>query len=526
MKWTENKSLRYGSLSAGLTVAVIAVIVVLNVIVSTIFSLVGADLDMTADNLFEVSEQTHGLLEKVNADENDVTIYFLTEPDNLGQVATSNHGYTSSGLWGMKYIHELALELDEKYDYISVDYINLAKEPAKVKEVLGSDYDETTLNYTNIIVDNYAPERDSKGNILTDAAGQPASYWHNYRVYSRDSFYNFNASTYGVIGFKGDYRFSSAILSVTNEVAPTAYFLTGHGESVGAYTMGEESTDFGNAANLCNLLYDCGYNIRHINLQYEEFDADEENALAVIYSPKSDYLSGSTGSADEINKLKAFLGQSGHSLMVFADPDTRKLSNLEGFLEEVGGITLASDKLKNDGSASITVDGYSLAGDFVAEGNPLSEKLAPIAADSKAIFRLARTIKITDPAKAKAVYQLPEGCTAEATDGSVTDAAEGALLTISEVGEGAYIMTSATSMLSYANYTENPGYVNRELLVTAVGAMSGDDTAGLVRSRVIPNEGLDLTTREATIWSVVLTAGLPTVIAVIGICVFVRRRHS
>lgn len=526
MKWTQNKSVRYGSLSAGLTVAVIAVIVVLNIIVSNIFALVGTNFDMTADNLFGVSDETHSLLEKVDGDHNKVTIYFLTAPDNLDAVATSNHGYTSSGLWGMKYIHELALELAEAHDYISVDYIDISKDPARIKEILGDHYSSTSVNAACIVVDNYTPERDSKGNIILDANGEPASYWHNCRVYTRNDFYAFNTSSYGVIGFKGDYRFCSSILAVTKEVAPTAYILTGHGESVGEYKMGEDSVDFGDASSLYNLLHDSGYNIRHINLQYEDFEADEENALAVIFSPKSDLLSGATGSADEISKLKAFLGQSGHSLMVFADPNTRTLPNFEGFLDEVGGIKLSSDKLKNDGSSSVTVDGYSLAGSFNAEGNLLSENLKTAVADSKAIFRLARTITISDPDKAKAVYTLPEGCVAEANDGSVTEVADGALLTLSEVGEGSYIMTAGTSMISYVNYIENPNYANREILVTAIGTMSGEDTAGAVRSRIIPNEGLNLTTRQATIWSVVISAGLPLVIAVIGICVYVRRRHS
>lgn len=525
MKWTEKKAVRYGTLSAGLTVAVIAVIIVLNVIVSAIFSLVGANLDMTADDLFEVSEESHALLEQVNADDNQITIYFLTDPDNLNQVANASYGLNSSGLWGMKYIHELALELDEKYSYITVDYIDLTKEPAKVRAIVGDQYDNMTLNSQYVIIDNYTPERDSKGNIINGADGKPSSYWHNYRIYSRDSFYSFNTSTYGVIGFKGDYRFCSTILSVTKDVAPTAYILTGHGETVGSYTVGEDSTDFGDAANLWNILHDSGYNIRHINLQYEDFEADE-NALAIIFSPKSDYLSGTTGSADEISKLKTFLESSGHSLMVCLDPDTRALPNLEGLLGEMGGVSVGGGKLKNDGTSSVTVDGYSLVGQFANDGNRLSERMAPIAADSKVIFRLARPIFITDSDKAKAVYTLPEGCVAESGDGSSSEVTEAALFTLSEVRENAYIMVCGTSMLSYSSYTENPGYANLGLTVAALGIASDDSTAEAVRSRVIPNEGLDLTTHEATVWTVVLSVGLPLVVAVIGTCIFIRRRHS
>lgn len=525
MKWTQNKSLRYGSLAAGMTVAVIAVIIVLNVIVSAIFSLVGGHLDMTSDNLFEVSEQSHQLLETVNGEENQITIYFLTDPDNLGEVATAAHGITSSGLWGMKYIHELALELDEKYDYISVDYINLTKEPARVHDIMGEAYTKVSLNSAYVLVDNYTPMRDSKGNILLNEAGEPQEYWHNFRVCSRESFYSFNTSTYGVIGFAGDYRFCATILSLTNELAPTAYIVSGHGEDVGSYTIGEEATDFGDASNLWNILYESGYNVRHINLQYEDFEKDE-NALVVIYAPKSDYLSGSTGSANEIAKLEAFLEEPGHSMMVFAAPDTRALPNLEGLISEKAGVTLDSGKLKNDGSSSVTVDGYSLVGSFNAEGNGLSEKMASIGGESKVIFRLARRLNITDPDKAKAVYALPEGCVIESGEGDEAPADEGALLTLSELGEGSYIMVCGTPRLSQAIYTEVPGYANRELLSASASVMSGNDTAALVRSRVIPNEGLDLTTREATVWTVILSAGLPLVVALIGTCIYVRRRHS
>ncbi len=526
MKWTEKKSVRYGSLSAGLTVAVIAVIIIFNVIVSALFSAFGTNLDMTTDNLFEVSAESHSLLEQINSEENNVTIYFLTEPDNLGEIATAANGLTSSGLWGMKYIHELALELADRYDFISVDYISPTNEPGRIREIVGDEYYESTsFGNTQIIIDNYAPERDSKGNILTDSTGQPSSYWHNFRLYSRNSFYGFNTSTYGVIAFKGDYRFCSAILSVTREITPVAYFLTGHGEAVGSYTVGEDGTDYGDAANLWNLLRDCGYNIRHIDLQYENFDMDE-HALAIIFAPKSDFLADKNGSVSEIEKLKAFLGTSGHSLAVFMDPDTRSLPTLESFLEESAGIVFDSAKLKNNGSSSITVDGYSLVGAYNPSGNQLSDKLTSIAAESKVIFRLARAIQITDSAKAGAVYTLPEGTVAENTDGSEASVQEGALITFSQVSDGSYIMACGTSMLTLSSYTENPGYANRELICAMLGIASQDDTAYSVRSKVIPNEGLDLTTRQATVWTVVLSAGLPLIIAILGICVYVRRRHS
>ena len=74
MKLTERKSFRYGGASVGLTVAVVAVVVALNAIVSGIFNVWGKNLDMTADNLFVLSEDSKTILGSREDGYNDVTI--------------------------------------------------------------------------------------------------------------------------------------------------------------------------------------------------------------------------------------------------------------------------------------------------------------------------------------------------------------------------------------------------------------------------------------------------------------------
>ena len=527
MKLTERKSVRYGGASVGLTVAVIAVVVALNMIVSGLFSLWGKNLDMTAENLFELSEASVTLLSDRNIPENQVTIYFMTDRDKLDQTASSANFYGDSTLWGMKYIVELAESLAEELPFIKVDFIDPSSEPGKIKEIVGEEYySEHSFSSASVLIDNYTPERDSKGNVIMGGDGKPMNYWHEFRAYSRDAFYGFNASDYSVLSFKGEYRFVSAILSVTQTVTPKAYFITGHGEPVGAYSLDEDGTDnYGDAMYLWNFLRDCGYQIRKIDLQYEDFD-DDENAVAIIYGPQTDYTSSANSEdAGEIGKLKAFAEQPGHSLITMLDPGVRDLPALEGFINEVGGVEYLNAKLRDNGEAAVTVDGYSLVGVRADGDNLLSDALQSVSAEEKVIFRNTRPMRITDASKASAVFTVPASASPDLSDADeVTDS--DALVAFSRLSENSYLLALGTTMLPYVNYTEQPEYANREVITAAMSILSGEDTAYAIAEKVIPNESLDLTTKEATQWTVILAVTLPSVIAVLGLVVNVRRRYS
>lgn len=526
MKLTERKSVRYGGASAGLTVAVIAVVIALNMIVSGVFAVWGYHLDMTADNLFALSEQSEGLLSEREGQDHQVTIYFMADRDQLGQVASSANYYGESTLWGMKYILELADALAERFDYINVDFIDPTAEPVRIKSIVGEEYyNSHKFNSGSILIDNYSPERDNKGDILMGSDGKPLSYWHNFRLYGRDNFYGFNTTAYNVISFKGEYRLVSTILSITGPITPVAYFITGHGEPVGGYEIGEESDNYGDASYLWNLFRDSGFKIRKIDLQYENFDADA-NAVAVIFAPQTDYTSSENSKdAGEIGKLQKFTETAGHSLMVFLNPGTRTLPSLEGYLKEAGGVEYLNAKLKDSGDQSITVDGYSVVGNRTDSSNLLSEKLSEVNSEEKVIFRNARSIRIADASKAAAVYTVPASASPD-MESAATVTADDAFLTFSTLSEGSYLFACGTQLLPYVSYTEQAEYANREVISAALAAFTGENTAYAVAEKIIPNEGLNLTTKQATVWTVILSVTLPVVITVIGLVVNLRRRYS
>ena len=144
-------------------------------------------------------------------------------------------------------------------------------------------------------------------------------------------FYEFSNGT--PIAYKGEKTFASAILAVTRAETPLACYTTNHGEK---FPMSAEVDDNGNERSpFLETLEDAGYRVQGINLATEEIP--EECRLLITFDPKQDFISGNTGleKQGELKKLDAFL-EDRNSFMVFLDPSTGKLNNLEEFLEEWG----------------------------------------------------------------------------------------------------------------------------------------------------------------------------------------------
>lgn len=514
MNFLKKRNFRYGSLAVLLTVSVIAVVVAVNLIVSTLATNFGWFFDMTSENMYELSDESKKLLDRVDKN-SDVTVYFLTEPDRLTSGVQSSNYFGQATAWGMKPIHEIATEISAGYPFVKIEYLNYAKNPQKLREITGKDYDGIAFQSTQIIVDSVSRTTGTDGTVYDTA--------HNYRIFSRDAFYTFGEAG-NVSSFCGDYRFAAAIGSLTlpNGSAPVAYFITGHGEKVGSYDSGstEKNTDYSSAQSLYQILRDCGYDIRKIDLKYEDF-GKEDDALAVVYSPSTDFLAPeNSDSFNETEKLNLFLKEKNHSLMVFLDPGTRKLSNLENFLKEKCGVTAVDAKVADDGANAVSVDRLSFAGK--AGGASVASRIAGgYAADKKVIFSSVRPLIIDNDAKStSAIYEVPDSVSDKQLLGA-------ALMTLTETESGSQIAICGTSDFVGDSYTGNPDYANREVMLETVAGISEAARVPTgVSFKTVMTDRLDITNRQAFILTVVLSAGIPLVFACAGIIVYLRRRYS
>ena len=103
-----NKRLRHGSLSLVFTAIVVVLVVIINVIASSLYDKYRPSGDMTNTELYTISDTTKELLSDVTS---PVKIIFCADPDKLDEGNTY-----------LRYIHQSALEYQSNFDFITVEY--------------------------------------------------------------------------------------------------------------------------------------------------------------------------------------------------------------------------------------------------------------------------------------------------------------------------------------------------------------------------------------------------------------------
>ncbi|MBP3333887.1 MAG: Gldg family protein [Clostridia bacterium] len=524
MNLVKRKKLKYGSLAIGLTVAVVAFIIILNAVFSALSNHFFWYFDMTSGQIYQLSDNTTKYLDQISGEENDITIYFLTDKDNLNMPVSSSNSISESTLWGMKPIHELALQLDDKYDFISVDYIDLTSEPDKIKSIVGEDaYVTTSFATSYILIVNNTYERNSDGSIINGADGNPIKLT-NYKICARSSFYLYDYSTGYVNAFRGDYYFAATLMSLTKVNKPNVYFLSGHGESVG--DAGDDTvSSYGNAVALYYLFEEAGCNVRKINLQYDDFDANEENAIVVVYGPKRDITSSSTTTGtNETDKLAAFLEGKGNSMLFFFDSRAVQLTNFEALVKAYCGVTISDSVAKDSGESSVSHDGYSIVGKYQTDSSSIAHKvtdrLASAGMANKVIFTDALPITVSDNSKTDAVMLLPKSAYSEEFGDSA------ALMTMTSVDNGGKIFVCGSTDFANNIILESDVYSNKNLLFSVLYEMNVGEVPMNIEMKIVRSEGLDRTEQEARAWTLAVSVAMPLVVAIIGTVVYVRRKHS
>ena len=107
----------------------------------------------------------------------------------------------------VKNIKTLALEYEEKFDNITVEYVDMTRNPELVRRYR-KDF---SLAETSVIVES---DKRFAGFDMAECF-----------VYTQN-----DDSSYSYYAFNGEYRFTSSLLKVTRDTMPVVTFMTNHGE--------------------------------------------------------------------------------------------------------------------------------------------------------------------------------------------------------------------------------------------------------------------------------------------------------
>ncbi|MBQ8341468.1 MAG: GldG family protein [Clostridia bacterium] len=312
MNILRNKKFRYGSVSVALTVVIIVAVILLNAIVTALVHKNELYLDMTAENVFTLSDSAKDYLSPIAEKERRVKIIFCAAEDEIESDPYTYYAYHTA-----KDIREYLGD-----ECVELEFVDIIKNPTKLKPYFTGE--STSPNAYAIIL---------AGQVKDEAGNWKDAYT---QVYSATSLF-YGDSQGNVIGYNGEQRLVSGILTVTQTEQPIVCFTTNHGET----------TPAGTAFKV--LLEDCGFKVQTIDLWNEEIP--EDCTLVVINNPDSDFNAVSEYSkVSEITKLEKFLDEK-KALMVFLDSETGsdsglngKLPNLEDFLAQWGiGLSRQTD---------------------------------------------------------------------------------------------------------------------------------------------------------------------------------------
>ncbi len=502
----KSRKFRYGVYSTAFVAFFIAIMIAFNGIFSVLANRFGWYVDMTRESVFTFSEASKDYLKDIKS---DVTIYFASDADKLVQDDD------------MRYIYNSAKELSTEFSNIKVVCRDSVKNPEffeRFKETKG-----TSINSKSVIIESG-----------TESV-----------VYVHKAFFTYNEDGTRW-GYNGEYRYVAGILQVTQAEHPIAYFTTGHSEDVGPIEGEEAAYNFGNAAALKNLLTDCGFEVRKINLSEEKMD--DEARIVVIYNPKYDfhgYGKKDDGIEDEIEKIDDFLDGLG-GVMVFEDPSySADLKELNEFLEEWGISFRHGTQVKDVKHAMYDPKSLSIKLQYETKdtfGKTVYDDLENFDSMPSAIISQAMPIEKLWNGKnmsvgARGIYTMLRSYdTAELIDRStndVVDKGEFDLVTISYEDRVidndhyySYVMAAGSPSFAYNNYLIDGSWGNSDVIFSAMKLIGRDRVLADLDTKPFDDTSSDATTEQAKEFLICCTFILPAIITVTGVVVIIRRKHS
>ena len=264
---------KHGAYSVGMTVLVLAVVIVFNLVVGQIPEAY-RNLDVSSTKIYDISDTTTELLDDL-ASEVDMKVLAVKD-DTDERITTFLSRYASLS------------------DKINVEWIDPVLHPSAL-----TDYDTTE----NTIV------------ISCEDTGKTTTVsFNDILVMDQYSYYYYGTTSY--TEFDGEGQLTGAVNYVTNEADHTIYQTTGHGES----TLSTTITD---------LMEKNSYTLSEVNLLMST-SIPEDCDLLLMYAPTTDL------SEDEAQMLRDYLAGGGKVMILFGDTSSADLPNLAGVLSEYG----------------------------------------------------------------------------------------------------------------------------------------------------------------------------------------------
>lgn len=477
-----SRKARHGSLAAAITVVVIAVVVVINIIVGLLVDrFPGLKLDLTSNNAYELHADTTDYLSHLSK---DVNVYILTSESNFSN--------------GNEYFNQAKNLLEKMVSCsngrLSLSFVDTTADPTFINRY--SDVDWT-----------------SNQNVAIVECGE------QYKSLSLDDCFEYDseAAQMGYLQYTGT--------TIEQAVVTSALNVTTENKIIVDFIKGSQESDY---SALGKLLSDNAYQVNEINMLTDELDSDA--AFTVLFAPAVDL------DEDAAQKLGDWLendGKYGRSLIFIPNAEATNTPNLEQLLSDWGMKLSDGILFETDGDHLLNgVSQYAFITDYTDyyKDNLKNPDIPVIAFQSRAV-------EITDESSAHAIlttsnragifpYDADESW--DYNDAIVGEPLAQAAESVRGSGEAdsRIVVFGSESMFMESflkmNSCNNSGYI-----LNVFNTVSDkDDESVTIESKTLDNTELGVTDAStAAVAMTVFVIVIPLAVLVIGIIVWIRRRH-
>ena len=511
------RNFKHGTLAVVFTVIFLAAVVVLNVIVSMISDRIDTTADLSDTGIYTLDDETIAYLDDLTM---DVTV----------SVMNSETDFEGGGTY-YKSVNELLKKMEMHNGHFKVQYLKIDQNPD-----FTSRFNGETLNTNYIVVE---AEETGRHRIITPGSyftcnalrnqfsqyGYPEAYIDQYV----EQYVNSSYASQVIDGSNVEQAAISAMLYVTNTDPVRVAFTEGFGES--------------DSSSLSNLLSKNGYDVETINLQ-SVAEIDSGIDYIVMFAPSMDYDN------ENLDKLAKFLdndGAFGKNLIYFSNgqayynktsEDSAALVNLSAFLAEWGiqigdSYIMQTNPEYTYGNMAIAqvldIQDTDYAGDVY--GNSLftyDGYVRPVIRiwgedKSKSGIEQKVLIKTYDGAYLRPMSTLSDSeFDISSAESGVFNDAVCAFKIHSTSQEVSRVVAFGSELFPDVSYSNSN---NQDFLVNMFNYISGKTEGVTITSKAFSMVGFDMNQGSANVLAVILCVVVPVVVIVLGIVIWVRRRH-
>lgn len=471
----KSRRFQHSGLAVGLTVVVIAAVVLINFVMSALAERYPMSFDMTKDKAFQLSEQSKEYIADLDR---EVSIKVLASQQNF----TGQNDYFAQAAQ----VIEMYAKNSSK---IKVEYVDLTQNPQ--------------------IETQYAAQEPSNYDILVISGDEVAKL-------SPTDLFNVENSLYGtqILSSKAEQTMTSAIVRVTDDNKVKVAVLSGHGE--------QEITDF------TNLLATNNYEI--VSHSVVTGDIPDDVRVVLMAAPAGDYT------AEELSRLDQFLEGDGKTLLYFADAAQPDTPNLDAFLAEWGIKVGDGLAFETDANRVFNQNLFFTVVDYASErfaGKLISDKMImslPYSVPLEKVFDSKGTVTVEELLSfSETAGIMPKDATEDftPTEENIVGPFPGLLFATNTAADGRQSHVAACGSVSalVSTLLESTSVGNGNYFLTMINELADKEDSLQLVSKDISGSELGINSAQQILLGAVFVVVVPLVVLCAGIVIWVRRRH-